>query len=101
MIEPSRALEDGSNTYRDRQRPFLFDGLAPLSARSPRDLPVQVRFRVNTHQKLLGLYLLATMIIATLVSFSIGYAPYAALGKCSFTYVDKPFSIDVLQRVAD
>lgn len=34
---------------------------------------------------------------ATLESFSIGYAPYEAAGKCSLTYVDKLFSVDFLR----
>jgi hypothetical protein len=37
------------------------------------------------YQKLLGLYLLATMTMATFESPSMGYTPKAALGKCSFT----------------
>lgn len=38
-----------------------------------------------SYQKLLGLYLLATIRMATLESDSIGYAPNEALAKCSLT----------------
>lgn len=57
-----------------------------------------------SYQKLLGLYLLATMMMASFESSSIGYTPYAALGKCSLTYVPKLFNVDLLfhnQQAAD
>jgi hypothetical protein len=53
--------------------------------------------RDNPHQKLFGLYLLATVMMASFESSSTGYTPYAALGKCSLTYAPKLFKVDLLR----
>jgi hypothetical protein len=55
---------------------------------------------LSSYQKLFGLYLLATITIATLESDSMGYAPHDAFGKCSLTYAERLFSVDVLRTIS-
>lgn len=68
---PVTVEEGGETIYNDRQRPFL---------QSISTEYCHVVWNSTTYQKLFGLYLLATITMASFESFSIGYTPHDALG---------------------